>query len=143
MDELRVEAVLGNVRRISEFVRDTGQRLRLTEDALFDIDLAVEEASTNIVRHAYGPDHAGDILVRVEAIDDTVRITFTDWGLLFDADNASTFDVDAPVETRAKGGTGLHLIHSLMDDVVREIASAPGGPNVLKLSKHREHRRAR
>ena len=62
LDEMRVEAVLSNVRRIAEFVREMGQRLRLTEDALFDIDLAVEEASTNVVRHAYGPDLAGDIL---------------------------------------------------------------------------------
>ena len=137
-DELRIEATIENVRRISEFVRDMGQRLRLTEDTLFDIALAVEEASTNIVRHAYRPGQAGDILLRVETIDDFVRITLIDWGLPFDADNARPFDVDAPVETRAKGGTGLHLIHSLMDDVVRETASAPGGPNVLVLCKQME-----
>ena len=39
--ELRVEAVLGNVRRTGVFVRGFG--LRLTEDALLNIDLAVEE----------------------------------------------------------------------------------------------------
>ncbi len=76
--ELRVEATIESVRRISEFVRDTGQRLRLTEDTLFDIDLAVEEASANIVRHAYRPGQAGDILLRVETTDDVVRITLTD-----------------------------------------------------------------
>ncbi len=141
-DELRVEATIENVRRISEFVRDMGQRLRLTEDTLFDIDLAVEEASANIVRHAYRPGQAGEILLRVETTDDVVRITLTDWGLPFDADNVRPFDIDAPVETRAKGGTGLHLIYSSMDDVVRETAPAPGGPNVLMLSKHREHQRA-
>ena len=141
-DELRVEASIENVRRIAEFVRDTGQRLRLTEDTLFDVDLAVEEASANIVRHAYRPGHAGDILLRVETTDDVVRITLIDWGLPFDADNVRPFDVDAPVETRAEGGMGLRIIHSLMDNVVRETASAAGGPNVLTLSKHVEHRRA-
>ena len=136
LDELRVEATIENVRRISEFVRVMGQRLRLTEDTLFDIDLVVEEASANIVRHAYRPGQPGDILLRVETTDEVVRITLTDWGLPFDGDNVRPFDVDAPVETRARGGTGLRLIHSLMDDVVRETASAPGGPNVLMLSKH-------
>ncbi len=139
-DELRVEATIENVRRISEFVRDMGHGLRLTDDTLFDIDLAVEEASANIVRHAYRSGQSRDILVRVETTDDVVRITLTDWGLPFDADNVRPFDVDALVETRAKGGMGLRIIHSLMDDVVRETASAPGGPNVLMLSKHREHR---
>lgn len=138
-DELRIEATIENVRRISEFVRDMGQRLRLTEDMLFDIDLAVEEASTNIVRHAYRPGQAGDILLRMEAIDDFVRVTLIDWGLPFDADNVRPFDAGAPIETRARGGTGLHLIHSLMDEVVRETASVPGGPNVLVLSKHVEN----
>ncbi len=140
--ELRVEATLENLRKVSDFVRDTGQQLRLTEEALFDIDLAVEEASANIVRHAYRPGQAGDLMLRVETADDVVRVTLTDWGLPFDAENVRPFDVDAPVGTRAKGGTGLQLIHSLMDDVVRETASAPGGPNVLMLSKHVEHRRA-
>ena len=143
MDELRVEATIENVRRISEFVREVGQRLRLTEDTLFDIDLAVEEASANIVRHAYRSVEAGEILLRVESTDDFVRITLTDWGLSLDAESVRPFDVDALVETRAKGGMGLRIIHSLMDDVTRKTASAPGGPNVLKLSKHREHRRYR
>ena len=140
--ELRVEATLENLRKVSEFVRDIGQQLRLTEEVLFDIDLAVEEASANIVGHAYPPGQAGDIQLRVETTDDVVRITLTDWGLPFDPESVTTFDVDAPVGTRAKGGTGLQLIHSLMDDVVRKIASVPGEPNILVLCKHVEDRRA-
>lgn len=140
--ELRVEATLENLRKVSEFVRGVGQRLRLTEEVLFDIDLAVEEASANIVRHAYRPEQAGDILLRVETSNDIVRITLTDWGLPFDPETVTPFDMHAPVEKRAEGGTGLHLIRSLMDDVVREAAATAGGPNVLMLSKHVEHRRA-
>ncbi len=140
--ELRVEATIENLRKVSDFVRDIGRQLQLTEEALSDFDLAVEEASANIVRHAYRPGQAGDLLLRVETADDVVRITLTDWGLPFDAENVRPFDVNATVETRAKGGTGLRLIHSLMDDVVRKTASAPGEPNILVLCKHVEHRRA-
>ncbi len=141
-NELRVNATIENMRRISEFVRDSVQPLRLTEDTLFDINVAVEEASSNIVRHAYRPGQAGDILLRVEAADNIVRITLTDWGLPFDPERVTPFDVDAPIETRAKGGSGLRLIHSLMDDVARETASTPGGPNILVLCKHVEHQSA-
>ena len=141
--ELRIEATIENVRRISEFVRGTGQHMRLMEDTLFDIDLAVEEASANIVRHAYRPGQAGDILLRVETTDDVVRITLTDWGLPFDAKKVRPFDVDAPVETRAKGGMGLRIIDWLMDDVARETASSFGGPNILALRKHAEQRHVR
>ena len=140
--ELRVEATLENLRKVSEFVRDIGRKLRLTEEVLLDIELAVEEASANIVQHAYRPGNAGDLLLRVETNDDIVRITLTDWGLPFDPESVTPFDVKALIETRANGGMGLPLIHSLMDGVVRETAPAPGGPNVLMLSKHAELRRA-
>ncbi len=136
--ERRVEATLENLRKVSEFVRDIGRQLRLTEEVLFDIDLAVEEASANIVQHEYRPGQAGDILLRVETSNDIVRITLTDWGSPFDPATVTPFDVRATVETRSKGGTGLQLIYSLMDDVVRETASVPGEPNILVLSKHVE-----
>ena len=137
-----MEATLANLRKVSEFVRDIGRQLRLTDEVLFDIELAVEEASANIVGHAYRPGQAGDLLLIVETIDEIVRIALTDWGLPFDPKRVTPFDVHAPVETRTEGGGGLQLIHSLMDGVVRETASAPGGPNVLILSKHVELRRA-
>jgi len=138
LDELRLEATLENLRAISHFVHGIGQRLRLTEETLFDIDLAVEEASANIVRHAYPPGQAGEILLRAEAVDGIVCITLTDWGLPFDAESVRSFDIDALAETRAKGGMGLRIIHSLMDDVRRETAPMPGGPNVLTLRKRIE-----
>ena len=91
--ELRVEATLENLREVSQFVRDIGRQLRLTEDALFDIDLAVEEASANIVQHAYRPGQAGDLLLRVETTDDVLRITIIDWGLPFDPESVTTSPV--------------------------------------------------
>ncbi len=138
---MRVEATLENLRKVSAFVRGIGQQLRLTEEVLFDIDLAVEEASANIVRHAYRPGRAGDILLQVETSNDIVRITLTDWGLPFDPETVTPFDIKA-VETRAQGGMGLPLIHTLMDGVVRESASVLGEPNTLVLSKHVERCRA-
>jgi serine/threonine-protein kinase RsbW len=134
-DELRVAATIENVRQVSDFVRDAAERLRLTKDVLFDIDLAVEEASTNIVRHAYGSGQAGDIEVRVEVRDSEMRITLTDWGRPFEAD-AAHLAVDVPAEARAAGGMGVLLVHELMDEVIRTTASSPGGPNVLTMIKH-------
>ena len=135
---MRVAATIPNLRTISEFVRDAGRSLGLTEDTLFDIDIAVEEASANIVHHAYAPGQPGDILLRIETADDVVRITLTDWGRPFDAGKVKPFDLNAPIEVRAHGGMGLHLMHSSLDDVVRSSSSATGVPNVLTLSKKME-----
>jgi anti-sigma regulatory factor (Ser/Thr protein kinase) len=144
LGELRVEAVLESLRTISYFVHGIGQRLRLTEQTLFDIDLAVEETSANIVRYAYPPGRAdppgqaGEMVVRIETMEDVVHITLTDWGVPLDPDDVRPFDIHAPVETRIEGGMGLHLIHSVMDDVARQTAPAPGGPNTTTLTKRIE-----
>ncbi len=137
-EELRVVATIENVARISAFVQDEIRRLRLADDVVFDIDLAVEEASTNIVRHAYEPGQAGDVQVSIEVADDELRITLTDWGKPFVAD-AAHLAVDVPMEVRAAGGMGVLLIHELMDEVTRTRAAAPGGPNVLTMVKHIGH----
>ena len=134
-DRLRVAATIENVRQISDFVRDAGRRLRLTDDVMFDVDLAVEEAATNIVRHAYSSEGAGDMQVRVDAPRDAIRIELTDWGQPFDAD-AAHLAVDVPLEARAEGGMGVLLVHKLMDEVTRTTASGSGGPNVLTLVKY-------
>jgi serine/threonine-protein kinase RsbW len=133
-DGLRVAATTESIRLVLRFLRDAVRRLPLTDDVLFDIDLAVEEACANIVQHAYGPDQAGEMEVRVEATDAAIRIVLTDWGQPFDAD-AAYLARGVPAEVRAKGGMGVLLIHEAMDSVKRTPASAPGGPNVLTLVK--------
>jgi sigma-B regulation protein RsbU (phosphoserine phosphatase) len=138
LGELRVEATLENLRTISHFIHGVGPRLLLAERTLFHIDLAVEEAATNVVQHAYPPGQVGEILVRVETRDDVLHISLIDWGVPFHPDDARPFDVHAPVETRVEGGMGLHFIYSLMDDVVRRTSSAPGEPNILTLIKRIE-----
>jgi serine phosphatase RsbU (regulator of sigma subunit)/anti-sigma regulatory factor (Ser/Thr protein kinase) len=135
LGELRVPAVRENLRTVSYFLHGIARRLALTEDTLFEIEVAVEEAAVNIVSHAYPPDQAGDMLVRVEVADDLMHITLADWGIPLNPAQLKPFDFDAPVETRIEGGMGLHLIRSLMDDVVREASPTRGEPNTLTLTK--------
>jgi sigma-B regulation protein RsbU (phosphoserine phosphatase) len=138
LGELRVEAVAENLRVISYFIHGVARRLDLTEKSLFEIELALEEASTNIIYHAYPPGEVGDILLRVEMAGDLLHLTLTDWGLPLDPTQVKPFDINAPVEARIQGGMGLHLIQNLMDDVERQTASELGGPNTLTLVKRVE-----
>ena len=135
LGELRVEGTIGGSRTVSHFIQRIGRRLRLTEGILYGIDLAVEEAAVNIVRYAYPAGAVGEMLVQAKMIDDALRIMLTDWGIPLNPDDVKPFDINAPVETRIRGGLGLHLIRSLMDEVVRRPASGPGGPNTFTLVK--------
>ncbi|MCD4685513.1 MAG: ATP-binding protein, partial [Anaerolineae bacterium] len=138
LGELRLPAHPKNLRVISHFVRGIAHRLSLSDKALFDLELAVEEAATNIINHAYPDDQPGEIVIRADELDQLVQITLMDWGVPLDPADVKPFDINAPVETRIKGGMGLHFIHKLMDAVERKIGAIPGDPNILKLSKRIE-----
>jgi sigma-B regulation protein RsbU (phosphoserine phosphatase) len=138
LGELRLEATMENLRTISYFLQGVGERLQLTEKNLFEIELAVEEATTNIVHHAYHADQHGEMLIKAEVNNDMLYLSLTDWGIPLNPADVKPFDLDAPVETRIKGGMGLHFIHSLTDSVVRKAGTKPGDPNTLTLMKHLE-----
>lgn len=135
LGELRVDASHDNLRIISHFIHGVANRLSLSDKALFDLELAVEEAATNIINHAYGDRYRGEILLTVEQQGDFVQVALTDWGIPFNPDNVRPFDINAPIETRIKGGMGLYFINSLMDRVERQIAPQIGQPNVIRLTK--------
>lgn len=139
LGELRIPAYHENLRVISHFIHGIAHRMSLSEKSLFDIELAVEEAATNIINHAY-PDsqEKGDILLRADEDGDIIQITLSDWGEPLDPRDVKPFDINAPVETRIKGGMGLHFIHKLMDAVERKTTDGNEQPNVLTLIKHVE-----
>ena len=138
MGELRTRATIENLRTVTDFGQSVGKRLNLDEKTLFQLDLAIEEAAANVVEHAYRPGSPGEMMLGIESLPDAIRLTLTDWGIPFDPDKVTPFDIHAPIETRIQGGMGLHFIHSLMDEVQRQAAPTPGGANTLTLIKRLE-----
>jgi len=135
LGELRVPAQRENLRTISHFIHGIGNRLSLSDKTLFDLELAVEEAATNIINHAYPDNHEGDILLSATEMGEFVQISLTDWGVPLNPADVKPFDINAPIETRIRGGMGLHFINKLMDSVERHTTQVSGGPNTLKLVK--------
>ena len=134
LGELRVQAVMDSFHVISSFLYGLAQRLNLTEDTLFDLDLAVEEASINVFQYAYLGRSPGDMLLSFNLEDERLHITLVDWGIPFDPSKVKPYDINAPIDERVRGGMGLHLIRNVMDVVEWDTAgsdewgkSAPDG----------------
>jgi len=138
LGELRLEARLENVRTVAHFMRAVSQRLSLTEKVAFDLDLAVDEAVTNIVRHAYPDQQNGEMVITVQLNQNRLYIVLLDWGESFDPTAAKPFDKTAPIEDRSNGGMGLYFIEQLMDEVIRTPRRRRNDPNQLILIKHIE-----
>jgi serine/threonine-protein kinase RsbW len=93
----------------------------LSDEVLSDLKLALTEAASNSVRHAYaGDDDAGVVEISYELRPDRLVIEVTDEGEGFDPAEA-----DGPAEELSEGGLGIAIIRAIADEV--EIGTQPGG----------------
>jgi serine/threonine-protein kinase RsbW len=90
------------------------------DDTMADLKLALTEAVSNSVRHAYGSSGGGHVDVTYELAADRLGIQVVDDGEGFDPDEPPTFEV----EELSEGGLGIAIIRSIADEF--EIQSAPG-----------------
>ncbi|HKT44441.1 MAG TPA: ATP-binding protein [Gaiellaceae bacterium] len=92
----------------------------LDSDTIGDLKLALTEAVSNSVRHAYDSPGEGQVEIRYELRSDRITVEVVDDGEGFDPDEAPSFDGDELSE----GGLGIAIIRTVADDV--EIESRPG-----------------
>jgi serine/threonine-protein kinase RsbW len=132
MAELCLDANCFQLATIRKFAHQVGSDLGLAESVIDDLQLAIEEACTNVVRHGYGG-QGGEIELQIEPAEGGVRVTVRDWGKAFDPEAVPVPDVTAPLDERRPGGLGLYLMRKLMDEVSFEFDAEQG--NALTMFK--------
>jgi anti-sigma regulatory factor (Ser/Thr protein kinase) len=102
-------------------VRDVTRRMAEIsgfDDALAErLALAVDEAATNVIEHAYAG--AADRVVELRFWDDgaELRIDLVDDGATVDPRDVPPLDLARYASERRKGGLGMHLMGKIMDSV--------------------------
>lgn len=117
---------------ILAFVEVACQQARVDPSLLFDLQLAVEEACSNVIEHAY-QGQGGELGLRFETRNGDVVITVCDRGRAFDPGTIARPNTSLPLHKRPIGGLGLHLIYQLMDDVCFSFGT---GGNTLTMIKY-------
>jgi serine/threonine-protein kinase RsbW len=121
---------------ISEFVARAAEAADLDERAVYAVQMAVDEACSNIIEHAYGGEGRGAIECTCRVHDDGLTVVLRDYGRIFDPTSVPEPDLDASLEERTQGGLGLYFMRQLMDEVHFEFT--PNSGNVLTMVKRRE-----
>ena len=134
MDSATFSADCANLVKISEFVCAYAQNLPFTPKQVYEIDLAVDEASSNIIDHAYEGLPEGDIRLILDHTDSAMTIVLQDDGISFDICSVPKPDLEGPLEERRERGLGVYLIHELMDQVI--YGPNTGNGNQLTLVKN-------
>lgn len=131
---LKIPGIYKNLAIISDFVVDYATRLGFQERGVQAVQMAVDEACTNIIEHAYGGEGKGDIELLCQQHQQGIKVVIKDTGNPFNPDSVNPPDLEAPLEERDIGGLGLFLMRKLMDDVHFSFES---GGNTLVMIKKR------
>lgn len=81
---------------------------------LMEVELALTEAVSNIIKHAYAR-HTGYIHGLIALYPDRLQIDLIDMGQVYQPTGQPILDFD--LETPPEGGYGIHIIHQVMDTI--------------------------
>lgn len=113
----------------------------MTPQTIFSIELAVDEAFSNIIEHAYGGESQEEIECSCQSTEDRLIIILKDCGEPFKPEKIPEPNLDASLEERRIGGLGMHFMRTLMDEVnfsFSKGADKRENCNVLTMVKFKE-----
>lgn len=130
--KLSISNQLEQLTQIAVFVEELCEELELGADLVFNLNLVLEEAVTNVIMYAFP--EGGEHLIGLEATtaDGVLSLTVQDDGVAFDPTAVPEADVSLSAEERPIGGLGIFLIRQIMDKVVYQRTE---GKNVLTMKK--------
>ena len=132
---LKVPGRFDRLEQISKFVEQAGREAGLDDTAVCRCQLAVDEACTNIIEHAYQGEGHGDIDIRCQPDSGELIITIVDQGQPFDPASVPEPKLNTSLEDTQVGGLGIYFMRQVMDAV--EFSYTEHG-NKLVLVKRRE-----
>jgi serine/threonine-protein kinase RsbW len=126
-----------NLAKISEFVVQAAKAAGLNAEAVYAVDLAVDEACTNIIEHAYGGETKGNIRCTCTAMKNGLKIVLHDTGRPFNPARVPPPEVKARLKDLKSRGAGLFLMQKMMDEVSFEFTQGEG--NILTMVKYQKN----
>lgn len=105
------------------------QEFEVEKSVMLDIKLAVDEAVSNVMRHAYGGDAQRFVHVALRLVASGVETEICDDGLEFDP---FAQELPPPDELRS-GGRGIFLMRAIMDECEYDRVD---GWNRIRMRKH-------
>jgi len=128
----RFESLAG----IRKFVFQAASEAGLDEKEIYAVELAVDEACSNIIEHAYGGEDKGDIECTCNDTNNGLEIIIRDDGRPFDPKLIPSPNFSVELHELKPRGAGLFLIRNMMDDVDFEFSEKKG--NELRMVKRKQ-----
>ncbi|MFD2639748.1 anti-sigma B factor RsbW [Piscibacillus salipiscarius] len=102
-------------------ISGVANRMGFSYEEIEDLKVAVSEAITNAVKHAYFEDDQGEVTIGFALYEDKLEVMVADYGDSFDLEKVKEdigpYEQGMPIDNLKEGGFGLFLIDALMDKV--------------------------
>lgn len=121
------------VRTLEAALMEFAAQHELPQDALYQIQLSLEEVFTNVVSYAHDDDEEHQIEVVLACEGNRVTVEVADDGTPFNPlQEAPEMDAHSPLEERGIGGAGVALVKQMMTELRYR---RDGGRNRLTMIK--------
>jgi len=124
--KITVASKLDNLAKIGAFVADTARRLKMWNETILDVQVAVEEACTNIITHAYSLKSDKPITVGCRLRNQEFIVRIRDFGAAFVPDSITAPKLGKDITERRSDGLGMYLMRKLMIRVKYKFDEARG-----------------
>lgn len=114
---ISVQASTEHLSEVRDFVASYATKLGVSSDEVDDVRLAVDEAYTNIIKHAYEYDESKFVEIVMGVDNNEFWVSLFDNGKSFDPTEYPDPDVRSRVKAKQRGGVGVYLMKNLMDGI--------------------------
>ena len=120
------------ISKLEGFMETIGEATGIDLSLVVSLNLALEEAVTNVISYAYPEGQEGTVDIDVRATKEQLEFVISDSGIPFDPTTKEDADITLGVEERPIGGLGIFLVRQLMDTILYEYKDKK---NILTLRK--------
>ncbi|HLF19535.1 MAG TPA: ATP-binding protein [Bacteroidota bacterium] len=130
----RILSRTDHLSEVREFISEAAGAFGFSDEDIANISLAVDEACTNIIKHAYQNAPDKEIEISVIRSKKNFEVRIVDFGRQFNPKEIKVPDLRQNLAHHRRGGLGVYLMKRLMDKV--EYNFMPGKHNEVRLVKY-------
>ncbi|MBI5304051.1 MAG: ATP-binding protein [Chloroflexi bacterium] len=130
---MTIDSDVNRLGEVAEFVERAARACGLNDDQLYDVQMAIDEAVTNVIEHAYRAKPDGEIHIECAKRGGDFVVTIRDHGERFDPKQVAQPKTRAGLSERNIGGLGLFFMKKLMNKVEFQFSEEQG--NTLTMVK--------
>jgi serine/threonine-protein kinase RsbW len=141
MPTKRFTCSLKNLEEISDYVTDYAKQAGLNDSQVYAVQLAVDEASTNIIEHGYGQECPSRIDITCDVQEDGLKVIIYDDADPFNPESVPKPEINVALDEIKPRGLGIFLMRQMMDEVNYQSSAEKG--NTLTMLKLRDKRKVK